>query len=261
MSTGNRDITLDLMKSLLVIGMITAHVLQLCYVGGSKLVAAFSLFINMVTFSSFMFCFGCAAWLAYFRKYPNKMQVKGKLFRNFIRLLICFYISGYGFLLLVDSDFTLYEAVKVLLLWRIPGYSEFLLSFAFLNLVIYVLYPIIQKLIVNKYKIGGVFCSPSYQLSCHTVWSLSHCWGYLSEQQNSPAFRFCNISRISSSACIAKEEIHLPIRTYGLVPALLRWLHASMFGTRIRFRSAFPRPCFGYYGLRHLYCCTIGLLQ
>lgn len=160
MSTGNRDITLDLMKSLLVIGMITAHVLQLCYVGGSKLVAAFSLFINMVTFSSFMFCFGCAAWLAYFRKYPNKMQVKGKLFRNFIRLLICFYISGYGFLLLVDSDFTLYEAVKVLLLWRIPGYSEFLLSFAFLNLVIYVLYPIIQKLIVNKYKIGGYFVLP-----------------------------------------------------------------------------------------------------
>ena len=69
MSNRNRDITLDVMKSLLVIGMITAHVVQLCYVGGSKLVALFSLFINVVTFSSFMFCFGCASWLAYFRKY------------------------------------------------------------------------------------------------------------------------------------------------------------------------------------------------
>ena len=155
MAAKNRDITLDLMKSLLVIGMITAHVLQLCYVGGSMLVAAFSLFINMVTFSSFMFCFGCAAWLAYFKKYPDKAQVKGKLFRNFVRLLICFYISGYGFLWLVDSDFSLHESIKVLLLWKIPGYSEFLLSFAFLNVVIYILYYAIQKFIVNKYKTGG----------------------------------------------------------------------------------------------------------
>ena len=160
MSTKNRDITLDLMKSLLVIGMITAHVLQLCYVGGSKWMAAFSLFINMVTFSSFMFCFGCASWLAYFRKYPDKGQVKGKLFRNFIRLLACFYISGYGYVWLMDSDFSLSAAVKVLVLWKIPGYSEFLLSFAFLNLVIYVLYNKIQILFVYKYKIGGgILCS------------------------------------------------------------------------------------------------------
>lgn len=156
MSNRNRDITLDLMKSLLVIGMITAHVVQLCYVGGSKLVALFSLFINVVTFSSFMFCFGCASWLAYFRKYQEKAQIKGKLFRNFIRLLICFYISGYGFLWLVDSDFSLSTAAKVLVLWKIPGYSEFLLSFAFLNIVIYGLYRIIRSTIVNKYKMGGV---------------------------------------------------------------------------------------------------------
>lgn len=70
----DRDITLDFMKTVLVLEMITAHVFQLCYSGGNKYIAAFSLFINVVTFSSFLFCFGCSSQLAYLGKYKVRVR-------------------------------------------------------------------------------------------------------------------------------------------------------------------------------------------
>ena len=152
----DRDITLDLMKTLLVLGMITAHVFQLCYSGGSKCIEAFSFFINIVTFSSFMFCFGCSSQLAYLGKYKNRTAVKQKLGKNFMRLLVCFYISGYAYLEFVGNGINMPDFFKVLLLWRIPGYSEFLLSFAMLNIVVYASFNTLQQASVNKCKTGGV---------------------------------------------------------------------------------------------------------
>lgn len=144
------------MKTVLVLEMITAHVFQLCYSGGNKYIAAFSLFINVVTFSSFLFCFGCSSQLAYLGKYKVRAEVKQKLTKNFIRLLVCFYISGYAYLAFVGNGINILDIFKVLLLWRIPGYSEFLLSFAMLNVVIYACFKILQQVSVNKYKMGGV---------------------------------------------------------------------------------------------------------
>lgn len=151
----NRDLTLDVMKSLLVIGMIQAHVIQLCLGTASWIASAFSLFINIITFSSFLFCFGCASQFAYFGRYESASQARKKLLRNFARLLICFYISGYGYVFLMTDDTDIVELLKVLLLWRIPGYSEFLLSFAMLNLVILVFFNVFRSISVNKYKTMG----------------------------------------------------------------------------------------------------------
>ena len=68
-------------------------------------------------------------------------------------LLVCFYISGYAYLAFVGNGINILDIFKVLLLWRIPGYSEFLLSFAMLNVVIYACFKILQQVSVNKYKI------------------------------------------------------------------------------------------------------------
>ncbi len=67
-----RDITLDVMKTSLVMGMIAAHVFQLCYIGNNKLILSFSLFINIITFSSFIFVFECSSQIAYINKYKRK---------------------------------------------------------------------------------------------------------------------------------------------------------------------------------------------
>lgn len=145
-----RDLTLDVMKTLLVIGMITAHVFQLCYMGNNKMISLFSLFMNIITFSSFMFVFGCSSQIAYFNRYKERNSVKTKLLKNFVKLIICFYISGFAYLFLVDNEVSLYEIAKVAFLWRVPGYSEFLLSFAFINVIIYILYNILRDINFKK---------------------------------------------------------------------------------------------------------------
>lgn len=150
-----RDLTLDFMKTMLVIGMITAHVFQLCYSGDSKFVSVFSLYINMVTFSSFMFCFGCSSQLAYIGRFEDRKCIKNKLLKNFIRLLVSFYISGYAYLVFIENNTSILDFLKVLFLWKIPGYSEFLLSFAMINMVIYIFYFKLRDISVNKYKSGG----------------------------------------------------------------------------------------------------------
>lgn len=151
-----RDVTLDFMKTMLVVGMITAHVFQLCYSGGSKLVFVFSTFFNMLTFSSFMFCFGCSAQLAYLGKYENRKYVREKLLKNFIRLLLCFYISGLAYLILVENDISFLDFFAVILLQKIPGYSEFLLSFAMINVVIYIFYNSLRSMSISKYQSLGM---------------------------------------------------------------------------------------------------------
>ena len=136
--------------------MITAHVFQLCYSGDSKFVSVFSLYINMVTFSSFMFCFGCSSQLAYIGRFEDRKCIKNKLLKNFIRLLVSFYISGYAYLVFIENNTSILDFLKVLFLWKIPGYSEFLLSFAMINMVIYIFYFKLRDISVNKYKSGGV---------------------------------------------------------------------------------------------------------
>ena len=145
--------TLDIMKSILVLGMIAAHVFQLCYVGGNRYIALFSLYINIITFSSFMFCFGCTSYLAYFKN--SRSETNCRLKRIFFRLLVSFYISGFAYLLFVNNSNNGLEYVKVIMLWRIPGYSEFLISFALLNVVLLLCKRKIAELLNGSKKVWG----------------------------------------------------------------------------------------------------------
>ena len=83
-----RNVELDMFKLLLVIGMIAAHVFQLLYnYNGdmiSNVVWKFSMFINAITFSGFLFAFGCATQLAYLRKTKDNI-LRDKLVKNGIR--------------------------------------------------------------------------------------------------------------------------------------------------------------------------------
>ena len=150
----NRSLALDIMKSVLVLGMIAAHVFQLCYGGENRFVELFSLYINIITFSSFMFVFGCTSYFAYFKN--HRPQTSYRLMRNFLRLLICFYISGFAYLLFISHDKNFLDYLKVLMLWKIPGYSEFLISFSILNILLFCLQrEVIFLLKGNRYIVWG----------------------------------------------------------------------------------------------------------
>lgn len=150
----NRDKSIDFMKVILVIGMIEAHVIQFLGNLSNKLQSINSDFINLITFSGFMFCFGYVSNIVYFKKTNN--NVKKRLFKNFIRILIGFYISGSAYILLVERQFSVLELVKMIFLFKIPGYSEFLITFAILNLAILVFLEQIKCILENKKLFIGI---------------------------------------------------------------------------------------------------------
>ncbi len=140
-SNNTRNVELDLFKLLLVIGMIAAHVFQLLHNGetGRSMIWMFSTYINAITFPGFLLAFGCATQLAYLKK-PKDDLLKKKLVKNMIRLLVAFYISGFAYTLFVSQNLNLLIIFKILCLWQIPGYSEFILSFAMLMPLVWFLY-------------------------------------------------------------------------------------------------------------------------
>lgn len=145
----NRDRAIDFFKVLLVVGMIIAHSIQFLGDSSSKIQQVISTFVNLITFSGFMFCFGYATNIAYMKK--TREEVSEKLIRGAIKILVVFYISGIAYKLLVSKNLNIVELIKIILLFRIPGYSEFLLSFSVLNLVILIFFNLFKKsLQVNK---------------------------------------------------------------------------------------------------------------
>lgn len=144
----NRDYSLDIFKTMLVVGMLWAHSWQFMHCSASRLESLMSICVNIISFSGFMFAFGRASQLAYLSKPREK--VRHNLIINFITLLVVYYLSGFGYHFLVEEHQSLSSCIKILLLWKVPGYSEFLLSFAFLMIFILVFFETIIRIASSR---------------------------------------------------------------------------------------------------------------
>lgn len=138
-----RNHSVDFMKSILVILMMMAHVVQFFPCG--KIAGVFSTYVNLTTFSGFMFTFGFVCYTAYIEKSADIILVN-KLFRKMLKTIVAFYLFGIAYTVLVSHHFSLTGIVKIIALQKIPGYSEFLLSFAFIYPLIFVWVLIKQRI-------------------------------------------------------------------------------------------------------------------
>ncbi len=127
-----RAADLDLFKTMLVWGMITAHCIQLLAFRPKPAALAISDVVNLVTFSGFMFAFGWGLGLS--RGAPKGWWTR---LRPVILLGLATWISEFAFLALVDkAKFTPELIWNILTFSRLYGWSEFLASFFVLYLVI-----------------------------------------------------------------------------------------------------------------------------
>ena len=148
---------LDYMKAILTINMIFAHTIQLLSFfwdsSAPKLISRslgfLSLFVNITTFSSFLFCFGYVFYVAYFKNFKNSKQ---KLFRNGINTLIAYYISAFGIYIIDNEVIGFGNIYNILVLNNIIGYSEFLLAFSFISFLTIFIGDYILK-ITSNYRI------------------------------------------------------------------------------------------------------------
>ncbi len=136
---GGRAADLDLLKTLLVWGMIAAHCIQLLAFRPRGAADIFSTFINLISFSGFMFAFGLGVGLSS----GSGKSIVDRL-RPVLLLLLATWVSETAFELLVDRQpLTPALAYNIVTLTRLYGWSEFLASFAVLYLVIAVARPVL----------------------------------------------------------------------------------------------------------------------
>lgn len=142
-----RNHSIDFMKGVLVIGMILAHVIQ--FLGKHNVVTSeISSFINCITFSGFFFCFGYVFYVAYLSK--TLSAVWERILNTSFKTLIAFYISGFCYCAVLKRGMSQNWIWKILTLNYIPGYSEFLISFALVSLIGLIFFIPLQKSL--KYK-------------------------------------------------------------------------------------------------------------
>ncbi len=164
----NRDISLDFVKGILAILMVLSHV-GTALRGDNPInpwLGPVLSFIDIITFTSLFFLSGAGLYLATLRHDISEEEfalVKPKLFKKALKIL-----AGYYFLAII-SDFSnifasagsvLSGLLQILLFYKIPEYTEYLLAFVLLYLVV-ILFRRLLKIIANKFwltLLASVLC-------------------------------------------------------------------------------------------------------
>ena len=145
-----RDARMDILKGLLVVGMVYCHVLQ--FFGAADIFPVEDIltnFVNIVTFSGFVFVYGYLGELAYFEKGLKKSWAR--LLRGSGKAYLAFVISGATFRILREHKrFSQETILGILGLRDIPGWSEFLIAFALIPLVALILWKPLNALVSRK---------------------------------------------------------------------------------------------------------------
>lgn len=143
MSNSKRDMEINTLKGILTILMIVSHAMS--FIGVENTV--FTFYVNITTFSGFMFCFGYVSDSAYFQK--DKIPYI-RLFKSAIKTLGVYFMSSTLYYILVIQKFTKNILIDIFTLKSIAGYSEFLLSWSYLYVLIIILFPLLKITRKNK---------------------------------------------------------------------------------------------------------------
>lgn len=142
-------------KAILVIGMICGHAIMLLSESKTGLFYWFKTYINLVTFSGFVFVF---AQLQDIQEANVHRKVTREL-SSILKLLIAFYISGLFYRLLVTHHQLNKDLIlNILVLKDIPGYSEFLLAFALFTFIFSMIKRFLSTIWKNNWFFIIILC-------------------------------------------------------------------------------------------------------
>lgn len=125
------------MKGWLTILMVLSH---LTYTFSIEWISKFNTYVNLTTFSGFLFCFGYVCWKAYIEKERENMAKR--IGKGALKSLLAFYICGIGFY----ANGTVQNWERVIFLQIIPGMTEFLFSFCLMYIMVLIFRKRLKKL-------------------------------------------------------------------------------------------------------------------
>ena len=146
-SPPTRDLKIDVIKGLFVLGMIWSHVAGYTGVRTNPYVDGLWNVFAVVTFSGFIFCMGYIMQTSYFA--PDVTPVI-KMLRSTGRTMVGYYIAAVGFFVIFRDSYDPETIKSVLLLQQFGSISEFLLAFALIPLVTILLTVPLKKYILSS---------------------------------------------------------------------------------------------------------------
>lgn len=140
-----RDKRIDCFKGILTMQMVLAHCLQFyANFDVDKGWWLLTEYINLTTFSGFVFAFGYISTHAYFQ--GEFIPALRRIGKNIVRLIIAFYISSFAFVIFIERmPFRADKVLEIVLVKRLAGWSEFLFSFAGVMLVTIALWKVFHS--------------------------------------------------------------------------------------------------------------------
>ncbi len=172
MAGAGRAAHLDLLKTVLVAGMISAHVVQLIAEEPPGWAWIWSDYVNLVTFSGFLLAFGLGVGLSAGRARRRSLRERAV---PVVKVLLAVWASSFGFLLLVERQPLDGWLVREVLTTEVLfGWSEFLTSF----LVLYLLLAVARPLFVwvgtrpRWLLAASVLCLASTTVTTGAFWPL-----------------------------------------------------------------------------------------
>jgi uncharacterized membrane protein (DUF485 family) len=139
-----RLVYLDVFKTLLVYGMVGAHVIMLLGNGLKPWASSYVDFINLISFSGFMLAFGIGTGLQ--RKDGRKHSFSARVWPALL-MLGAVYVSSLGYIVLVEERALTQKLLLDLATMRVLfGFSQFLASFFVLYVAVALARPLFLKL-------------------------------------------------------------------------------------------------------------------
>lgn len=153
---------IDLQKGILTVLMILAHCIQYFSLEQYAAMNIISDYVNLTTFSGFVFTFGFVSYHAYLKNKTYSSAYR-KIIRNVLRLTIAYYISAFAnYVFFYKKSLDLSSIKNIILLRPMIGYSEFLLSFACMMFLLLVFFRLFQRadllLLVGSVVVSVVSC-------------------------------------------------------------------------------------------------------
>ena len=241
-----RNKTIDSYKGILVVLMVLAHVIQL--LGIHETFSSYiSTYVNLTTFSGFFFIFGFTNQIAYFNK-EDVEKSKNGILNNAFKVLTIYYISAFSYQFFISNDFifSLMYLAKTLLLFRIPGYSEFLLSFFLLSLVSFMLFDYLKKITIKQTFVVSIISLLITFIPIYKIGFLPHL-GLLIGSENFSAFPIIQYLPFYLIGIIfSKYKIiyNFKILIISFTLTILFFIYAMFWG----FPSRFPPSLFFLFG-------------
>lgn len=166
-----RHIIFDAARGIMVIMMIISHTIDFFYQGDSIAISYLRNFTATVAFTGFILISGIVNYFAYIDKAGNHVawqKRKLSIAKRTGMLLLSYYFAAFFSLLLKTglAELTIARVIKVLLFIEVPTYTEFLLTFVLLGIVIMffgrVLQFVAQKLTLTLFLGAALYIIGSY---------------------------------------------------------------------------------------------------